>query len=278
VSDDDGTTELREEKVAVASGRVVRCFTGGRGRPLVYLHPASGVTADDRFALALAERFRVVAPVAPGFDDLAELDDVRDVHDVALAYDDLLAALDLGPVAVVGHSLGGMFAAELAAHAPHRVASLVLVAPVGLWDDEHPVLDIFATPPAELLGKLWADPAGEAARAGLGGRPPVTPEEGVEEVIRLVQGLVTAGKFMIPIPDKGLARRLYRITMPTLLLWGARDGVVPPVYAERFAAGLPEARAKILDDAGHMVTLERTDAVVKAIRKHVKRAERAGRG
>jgi pimeloyl-ACP methyl ester carboxylesterase len=266
--------QLREEKVQVASGKVVRYFTGGKGRPLVYLHPASGVTADDRFALALAERFRVVAPVAPGFSDLAEIDDVHDVHDLALAYDDILQALDLGPVALVGHSFGGMVAAEVAAHSPHRVASLVLVAPVGLWDDEHPVLDIFATPPAELMGKLWADPAGEAAQAGFGGPPPSTADEQVEAVIRVVQGLVTAGKFMIPIPDKGLGRRLYRITMPTLLLWGALDGVVPPVYAGRFAAGLPVAKAKILDDAGHMVTLERTEAVVKAIRKHVKRSER----
>jgi pimeloyl-ACP methyl ester carboxylesterase len=274
---DDGATHLVEDKVQVASGQVVRYFTGGKGRPLLYLHPASGVTADDRFALALAERFRVVAPVAPGFTDLAEIDDVRDVHDLALAYDDFLAALDVGPVAVVGHSFGGMAAAELAAHSPHRVCALVLVAPVGLWDDDHPVLDIFATPAAELVTKLWADPASEIARAGFGGSPPTTQEEQVETIIRMVQGLVTAGKFMMPIPDKGLGRRLYRITMPTLLLWGSQDGVVPPVYAERFAAGLPDARAKILDDAGHMVTLERTEAVVKAIRKHVKRAERAGR-
>jgi pimeloyl-ACP methyl ester carboxylesterase len=273
----DGAPLLAEEKVQVASGQVVRYFTGGKGRPLVYLHPASGVTADDRFALALAERFRVIAPVAPGFTDLAEIDDVLDVHDMALAYDDFLAALDLGPVAVVGHSFGGMFAAELAAHSPQRVAALVLVAPVGLWDDDHPVLDIFATPTAEIPSKLWADPSSEIARAGFGGSPPTSPDEQVETIIRMVQGLVTAGKFMVPIPDKGLARRLYRITMPTLLLWGEQDGVVPPVYAERFAAGLPDARAKILDDAGHMVTLERTEAVVKAIRKHVKRAERAGR-
>jgi pimeloyl-ACP methyl ester carboxylesterase len=215
-----------------------------------------------------------VAPLGPGVADVAELDDVRDVHDLALWYDDVLAALDLGPVAVVGHSFGGMAAAELAAHAPHRVASLVLVAPVGLWDDDHPVLDIFATPPVELLGALWADPAGEAARAGFATRPPATPEDQVEEVIRLYQGLVAAGALMVPIPDRGLRRRLYRITAPTLLLWGARDGVVPPVYAERFAEGLPAARAKILDDAGHMVTLERTEAVVKAIRKHVKRSAR----
>jgi pimeloyl-ACP methyl ester carboxylesterase len=274
---DEGTPHLVEEKVQVASGQVVRYFTGGKGRPLVYLHPASGVTADDRFALALAERFRVIAPVAPGFTDLAEIDDVRDVHDMALAYDDFLAALDLGPVAVVGHSFGGMFAAELAAHSPHRVGALVLIAPVGLWDEQHPVLDIFATPTAEIPSKLWADPASEIARAGFGGSPPTSPEEQVETIIRMVQGLVTAGKFMMPIPDKGLGRRLYRITMPTLLLWGEQDGVVPPVYAEHFAAGLPDARAKILDDAGHMVTLERTEAVVKAIRKHVKRAERAGR-
>jgi pimeloyl-ACP methyl ester carboxylesterase len=263
---------LVTSEITVASGLSVEVFRGGCGPSLVYFHAAQGVTAADPFANALAEHFSVTAPVSPGFRNLAELDDIRSVHDLALAFDDIFAALALEDVALVGHSFGGMNAAELAAHFPNRVSSLTLIAPFGLWDDAFPVFDIFATPPAEINDYLWADPASPAARAGLsGGDQAETPEEMLESIIRTVQGLVTSGKFMMPIPDRGLRRRLYRLTMPTLLLWGRRDRIVPARYAVDFASGIPDATVRILEDAGHMITLERTAEVVAAICDHVRR-------
>jgi pimeloyl-ACP methyl ester carboxylesterase len=263
---------LEPSEITTASGLTVEVFRGGSGPALVYFHAAHGVTATDPFVAALAEHFSVTAPVSPGFRNLAELDDIRSVHDLALAFDDIFATLHLDDMAVVGHSFGGMNAAEFAAHFPGRVSSLTLVAPVGLWNDAYPVLDIFATPPAEINDYLWGDPSSAAALAGLtGGDQPQTPEELLDSIIRTVQGLVTSGKFMMPIPDRGLRRRLYRITMPTLLLWGADDRIVPARYAEDFAAGIPGATVTILRGAGHMVTLERTDDVVRAICDHVRR-------
>jgi pimeloyl-ACP methyl ester carboxylesterase len=263
---------LASFEITVASGLTVEVFRGGSGPSLVYFHPAQGVTASDPFTNALAEHFWVTAPVSPGFRNLAELDEIRNVHDLALAFDDIFAALHLEGVALVGHSFGGMNAAELAAHFPSRVSSLTLIAPFGLWDDAYPVLDIFATPPAEINEYLWGDPSSPAARAGLtGGDQPETPDEMLDSIIRTVQGLVTSGKFMMPIPDRGLRRRLYRLSMPTLLLWGAKDRVVPARYAGDFAAAIPDATVRILEDAGHMVTLERTGEVVEAICDHVRR-------
>jgi pimeloyl-ACP methyl ester carboxylesterase len=278
---------LREELVHVPSGLDVRVFRGGPDGsatpgsgvpPLVWLHPATGVGADDPVVAALAERFDVYAPLAPGFADIAELDDIRDVHELAMLYDDLLEVLGLDAVACAGHSFGGMVAAELAAHHPRRVARLVLVAPVGLWNDAYPVADIFATPPVQLAGLVWGDPEGDIARAAraasgagvtLEERLELVKDEAyVEGMVRLVMGFTAVAKFMWPLPDKGLARRCYRITADTLVVWGAKDRLAPPEYAADFGRLIPRSRVEVLDDAGHMVTIERLADVVELISAH----------
>jgi pimeloyl-ACP methyl ester carboxylesterase len=276
---------LREEVVAVPTGLDVRVFrggpagAGGGGAPkLVWFHPANGVTADDPVVTALAERFDVYAPLAPGFADIAELDDIRDVHELAIFYDDLFGVLGLEGVACVGHSFGGMLAAELAAHYPARVSRLVLVAPVGLWNDAYPVLDIFATPPVELLDLVWGDPDSEVARAAraasgagvsLAERAELVKDEAyVEGMVKMVMGFTAVAKFMWPLPDKGLSRRAYRIAADTLVVWGAKDRLAPPEYAADFGRLIPRSRVEILDDAGHMVTVERLDDVSALIAAH----------
>jgi len=242
----------------------------GSGRPIVFLHGAGGFSPSDPFALALAERFQVVAPVHPGFRDLDELDELRDVHDLALYHDDLLGALDLDGVPVVGHSFGGMVAAELAAHVPARVSHLALLAPVGLWRDEEPMADLFTAFPFEVQDLLWADPTSEAATSAAAAMAEGANEDGVDDpmlatLLAMVKGLTTAGKYLWPIPDKGLGRRLHRITASTLVVFGAKDKLVPPSYGEDFVAGIPAARLEILDDAGHMVPFERLADVVDLV-------------
>lgn len=246
----------------------------GAGGPLVFLHAAAAVNPHDPLLLALAERFEVIAPVHPGFADLAELDEIRDVHDMALYYDDLFAALDLDGASVVGHSLGGMFAAELAAHVPHRVARLVLAAPVGLWNDEYPVADLFITFPSGINQLVWADASGDAAQrfmaaaakpTGIGDDAPVHDDPMIAALIGILQGLTAAGKFLWPIPDKGLSRRLRRITAQTLIVWGAADQLAPARYAEDFARGIPSSKVEVLEAAGHMVPYERQDGFVDLV-------------
>ena len=258
--------------LALPSGLSAQVFVAGdeSARPLVYLHSAAAVTAGDAFLLKLAEDFRVYAPVAPGFRDLDELENLVTVQDVAIHYDDILAALDLRGVALVGHSFGGMFAAELAALAPGSVDTLALIAPVGLWNEDYPVLDIFATPPLELGLYMWADPGSDIAMQTMGSMlsGDEDGEEMAEGIINTMQGLITAGKYMMPIPDRGLNRRLYRVSMPTLLIWGREDKVVPASYAKDFGDAIQNSSELILDGAGHMVTLECLDEVTGAIKKH----------
>jgi pimeloyl-ACP methyl ester carboxylesterase len=283
---------LREELLTLPSGFPARVFRGGddtdgrvatgRGQrkpKLVWFHPANGVNGDDPVVNALTANFDVYAPLAPGFHEITELDDIRDIHELAMYYDDLFGILGLRGVACVGHSFGGMLAAELAAHYPERVSKLVLCGAVGLWNPDHPVLDLFATPPVQLMDMLWADPDSEvaqqakAARGGGGGSVSETlelvkDEAYVEGMVKMVMGFTAVAKFMWPIPDKGLSRRTYRITADTLVIWGAKDRLAPPEYAEDFGRLIPSARVEVLDEAGHMVTVEQFDRVQELIAAH----------
>lgn len=265
---------VRSMDLDLPSGLTAQVFVAGdeAAKPLVYLHSASGVNENDDFFLKLAEKFRVYAPLAPGFNKLEELDDLVSVSDVSLHYDDILIALDLTDFVLVGHSFGGMFAAELAAHVPSKVSQLVLISSVGLWNDDYPVLDIFSIPPLELGAYLWGDSNSEAAKKA-NSAPVLIGKEGgepalVEYMIQAMQGLITAGKYMMPIPDKGLSRRLYRICAPTLLIWGSEDQVVPSQYAKDFGEKLRDSKELIIKGGGHMVTLECLDEVCAAIGKH----------
>ena len=256
------TATLNDRIVSLPSGRTQTVYQGGDGSPLVFLHGGGGLVLEDPLLVELERSHALAAPLAPGFADLADLHELQDVHDLAMHYDDLFEALGLEGVPVVGHSFGGMIAAELAAHYPRRVSKLVLIAPVGLWNDEYPVADLFAALPTELPGLLYADtshPAAQAMLAGADGEPDV------EALVPVVQGLTALAKFMWPIPDRGLVRRLGRITAPTLLVWGEQDALVPARYAEDFAAGLADSRTVIVPGAGHLPTVEAPEATIPAV-------------
>jgi pimeloyl-ACP methyl ester carboxylesterase len=257
------TATLTDEIVRLPGDRSQTVFRGGDGPPVVFLHGGGGLLPDDPLLTGLAGSYTLFAPIAPGFADLADLDEIRDVHELALHYDDLLGSLGLDGVPVIGHSFGAMTAAELASHCPSRVSKLVLIAPVGLWNDEYPVADVFAALPTELPGLLFGDTSHPAAQAMLASADDGEPD--VEALVPIVRGMTTLAKFMWPIPDRGLSRRLHRITAPTLLVWGDRDALSPVRYADDFAAGIRGARKLIVPGAGHMVTLEALDEVQAGI-------------
>jgi pimeloyl-ACP methyl ester carboxylesterase len=222
----------------------------GAGAPLVYLHSVLPPGDDDAFASALAEHFDVIMPLAPGYADLAEIDDIDDIHDLALHYDDVLRALGLGKVAVVGHSFGGMIAAELAAHFPERVSSLVLISPFGFWNEDHPTVDLSTLPGPVLRKRL--------TRGDDTLLPAVDPDDPVartEDAVLVAQAMTSALKFMWPFPDQGLAKRLHRISADSLIVWGTDDDINPPAYADDFAAALPGAKVELVD-GGHLLPYE----------------------
>jgi pimeloyl-ACP methyl ester carboxylesterase len=235
----------------------------GSGHPILYLHGITGIDDSDPLLNSLAAQAKVIAPVAPGYDDPSHLSTLDDVHDLAIYYDDLLNAHGLNSVAVVGHSFGGMIAAELAAHFPSRVSKLVLVAPFGLWDDELADGDLLGHSLPEMPGLLWGDPTSDIAIAASGAD--LEPAAQVERLISMMEGLAAAAKFIWPLPDKGLSKRLRRITAETLIVWGERDRVVSPEYAQHFCAAIAGAQAAVVPHAGHLVPHERTGELTELI-------------
>ena len=251
--------------VELGQGRApVEVWQAGQGTPLVFLHGAGGLMPDDRFFQALAAQFHVHAPLLPGYGGSEGEDELKDMLDTTLHTGDVIDTLGLTGAALVGHSMGGMIAAELAALAPNDVSRLALIAPAGLWLDDHPVEDLFAKLPFELPELLFHDVAlGESLlTAGLDLEDPAFLSE---FLIGNARRLGMAGKLLFPIPDRGLSRRLHRIKVQTLILWGASDRLISPVYGDAFAAAIPNSELEIVAEAGHLVTLEKPGRVVDAI-------------
>lgn len=236
-----------------------------KGRDLLFLHGAGGHMPADPLIAALATRFRVSAPLLPGYGRSTGEDGLRDMLDITLHALDVLEALKLRKPIVVGHSMGGMIAAEMAAIARTEVTRLCLLAPAGLWLDEHPVADIFSKLPYELPGLLFHDAAVGQKLLASGGNME-DPEFLKQFLVMNARRLGMAGKILFPIPDRGLAQRLQRISARTLIVWGAEDVLIPPIYGHAFKKAISRSKLVRIARAGHAVGQEKPAAVLKAIR------------
>ncbi len=238
-------------------------FEAGSGSPLLFLHGVSDIGPSEPFLERLAERHHVIAPRLPGFGESSGSEQLLDIHDLIYYELDLLDALGLRGIPLIGHSLGGMIAAELAAVQPARFSALVLLAPLGLWNPAYPVADFFSMSPAEVAVATYHDASSPAAQAA--GARPEDNEAYIAFMLERAKSLATAAKYLWPIPNRGLNKRLHRIAAPTLLIWGESDGIVPPQYAGDFKAGIPQARVQIIPQAGHLPQFEQTDRAAETI-------------
>jgi pimeloyl-ACP methyl ester carboxylesterase len=239
---------------------------GEGGTPLVWFHGAGGLFPTEPLLDLLAQRRQVLAPEWPGFGEEPTEGTIEDMLDFALHGWDLVEALGLGGSRphVAGHSMGGMIAAEMAAVNPRGLDRLVLIDAAGLWLDDHPIPDIFAMLPFQLAEVLFADPSvGERLLAG--GLDFSDDAALTTLLVTNARRLGTAGKILFPIPNRRLSKRLYRVSNPTLVLWGAQDRLMPPVYADHFAHLIGDARVELIPDAGHMLPYEQPDAAAEAL-------------
>lgn len=242
----------------------VPVYRKGTGAPLLWLHGAGGLNKGWTPELeALSQHYDVIAPVHPGWDDTPGLELIDDIHDMVFYYQDVLDALGLASLNVAGHSVGGMFAAELAAARPDMVKKLVLTCPVGLWMDETPVADMFIALPHELPGLLFGDLSNPII--GQLFTRPTDPDEMADAMYLQLTNFSATGKFVWPIPDKGLKKRLHRIQSPTLILWGDQDKLAPPAYGPLFESKIAKSQLVTIKGAGHMLPLENTEAWAKEI-------------
>ena len=242
----------------------VRYYEGGKGKPLVFLHGAGGIMPGDPFLEKLAQKYHVYAPLLPGYGDSEECATMRDMLDFTLHTLDVVEELGLSDPLLVGHSMGGMIAAEMAALAPKDFSRLGLVAPAGLWLDTHPVPDLFAMLPYEMPSYLFHD-VEMGTKLMTAGVALNDPEWLKGFLVMNSRQMGMAGKILFPIPERGLSERLYRVKAKTLLVWGASDKLIPPVYGEAFRKAIKGSTLTIIPKAGHLVTLEQPDELVAAL-------------
>lgn len=264
-----GTVEVRGRRVAVAA-------CGSEGEPIVYLHGWADVhslTAELMpFHRALGARHRLIAPALPGVNGSDEMEDEGyRIADVTFHLMETMDALGLERFHLVGHCAGGWLAAELAVRHPERVASLALIGASGLFVPGEPTADVFMHAQPErgidytsLRAVLFARPdSAPALRYFPDGRGDLDEETRRYQMLRL-------GSFMGFKPpyfyNRPLRDRLGRATMPSIVLWGERDGFVPRAHGEAYAQGLGNCRGLVIvRGAGHSVVLEQGEAAAALI-------------
>lgn len=233
----------------------------GKGEPLLFLHSAQGFDARHEISTILAERRRLVAPSHPGFGKSALPDWLDSVDDIAYVYLELMDQLGLKSVDLVGCSIGGWIAAEMATKAPERFRKLVLVGPVGVKigpSDKLDIPDIFAMPQDKVDELLFADPS----------KMKMDPSKMTDEEIairvrnRETLALISWEPWM---HNPKLRHRLQRASMPALFIRGEKDGLVSAQYLEGYARLLPKARVHTIAAAGHAPQVEQPKAFADAL-------------
>ena len=232
---------------------------GGRGPTLLFLHGASGAGPWAPFHDALAERFHVLAPSHPGFDDSEDPPWLDNIADLANFYHDFLKDLDLRNVNLVGLSLGGWVAAEMAVRDTSRLATVTLMCAAGIHVKDVPQFDMFLVSPEERARRMFHDPAKAEAIVER-----VSDPANADLVMKNQEA--TARLIWQPRAyDPHLRKWLHRIDRPTLALWGESDPLFPPAYAKAYAELIPGAKAVVLEACGHLPNLEQPQAASAAI-------------
>jgi pimeloyl-ACP methyl ester carboxylesterase len=236
-------------------------YEAGEGPPILFLHGAQGFAAEHPYVAALSERHRLIAPSHPGFGTSSLPDWIDSVDDIAYIHLELLDRLRLDQVDVIGCSIGGWIAAELATKAPKTVRRLVLVGPVGVKTgpvDRLDVPDIFALPQGDLQKLLFHDPE----------RMRVDPARLSDEQLaisarnRETLALLSWEPYM---HNPKLRHRLHRVTAQALFLRGESDGLVSAEYLAAYARLLPNARTTTIAAAGHAPHVEQPEAFARAV-------------
>lgn len=236
----------------------------GSGRPLLFLHPGhpSGRLDPKAPVLdALAETARVLAPTHPGFGSAPAPRELTTIDDLAYLYLDLLDTLNLRDVVVVGVSLGGWIAAEMAVKSTERISALVLANAVGIKRGDREtrdIADIYAVTDKQLAELVWADPARMAPS------PKTLPES---DLIAMARSRESTGRYAWSpyMHNPKLKGRLHRVRVPTLVLWGTADRVTTVAYGTSYAAAIPGAAFETIEGAGHFPHLEQPEAFARAV-------------
>lgn len=260
----------RIERTVDVRGIPTHLFEAGPAHApaLLYLHGTYLGNLWLDYHTALAEHFHLYAPDTPGFGLTERPDWMRDMSDYVLYFRDLLDTLQLQQVNIVGHSLGGWMAAEIAVWYPERVNKLVLANAAGIRVKGSPIADLFAMNPQEIVAICFEDP--------MAALPLMPPEVNADYLLdQYRQSMTLATLAWNPSYDPKLERRLARLECPTLIIWGVNDRLIPLVYGEVFHRCIANSQLVKLEGTGHMPMFEQPAAWSAAIQEFLSQEDRA---
>jgi pimeloyl-ACP methyl ester carboxylesterase len=260
----DGTKVGRmagEGLIAIGGGAEIEVVRRGAGKPLLLLPAEDMLEADSAFVAGLAQRFEVIIPSPPGFGRSSRPDWLEAPSDLAYLLLSLMKKLGLARVPAIGCSLGGWIAAEMAVMDDDCFARLVLIDPYGVklgGPTERDFVDLWQLSPQKRDALKWREP--EKAQRD-------TTKLNNDELARIARNLESFARVAWEpyLHNPKLKHLLYRIAVPTLLLWGEADGIATPDYARGFAKLIPNASVSTVAAAGHYPHLEQPDTVLKRV-------------
>lgn len=245
------------EKSAQVGSDTVKYLEGGDGAPLLVLHGELGFPGWTDAYEQLSKNHKLIIPLHPGFGVGDRIDWIMNIRDQACFYSRFLQEASLTPVDVLGFSLGGWIAAEMAVNNAAQFSHMALVAPFGVRPPSGEIRDLFATPTQNYLDASVADPVGAPELSRLYGEPGPKQYEMWEDARAEAARLAWAPYMFNP----SLPRLLEGIRgLPTLVIWGREDKIVPVSTADVFVKAIKGAQLELLDKCGHMPEIEKKDA------------------
>ncbi len=263
-------TDPRTRTVRLRPDLTVSLSEAGTGRPVLLLHGGGGPATVQNIAAHLSGEMRVITPTHPGWDGTERPGWLTSVGDLAQAYLDLLNAEALSDVVVIGSSVGGWIAAEMAVRdAGHLITGLVLIDSAGVLVEGQPMLDFFALDARGVAEYSFHDPDRFYVD------PATIP---AEQLARRAAGMATlrvlAGDPYMHDPE--LLGQAGQVKIPVLVLWGDSDRIFTPEYGRAFAQAFPHAQFTLIAEAGHLPHLEQAAATFAALDGYLQRDVPAG--
>ena len=258
-----GPPRAYAESLVEAAGVRIQLRRGGAGPPLLILHGELGVPGWLSAHAELARHFTVYVPSLPGFGQSARPDWIVGVRDLAAWV--TWCVRDLGlpqPLPVIGFSLGGWVAAEIATMNAGLFTKMVLVGAAGLQPDDGHVWDYFVHGSQEAFAQAFWEPAKAPEYAQYYGHAWTLDEERQAEQNRIMAARLLWKPYM---RSHTLAALLGGVATPTLVVWGREDAIIPLSVCQRYVRAIPSATAKVLDRCGHMPEMEQPEAFVQAV-------------
>ena len=256
-------TNWTEEKIRVEDGELA-LIKGGSGRPLLIFHDELGYPGWMSWNTALAETRTLLIPLQPGFGKTPRLDWIRSYRDLAGFYSQVIRQMQWAPVDVIGFSAGGFVAAEMAAADPNIFAHLVLVAPMGIKPAVGEILDFFALTIRHHLRATVAEPDQTAEFQHIYGGEMTPAQFEAFEDARAETARIGWEPFM---HNPSLPYLLRGLGTPTLLIWGARDSVVPRGCIDEYRKAIPGSRLVEMAGVGHRPEIEDALSFERAVER-----------